>query len=373
MKHRIAFPAFFALAIVLAFLLPGFAPAQAARIKELVEIQGVRSNPLVGYGLVVGLAQSGDTRRSAFTAQSLSSLLKRMGLNIKPDKLDVTNTAAVMVTSELEPFQSTGDRADVLVSALGNARSLEGGTLLMTPLKGADGNVYALAQGPIIVGGFDHGNKSSGLRRNVPTVGRIPQGAMIEKTVRAEFVRDGKILLSLKESDFTTANRIAGKINEALGGERAQAVNSGTIFVEANGGEENLSPVALLAKIEALDVIPDHPARIVVNERTGTVVVGGNVTLGPAAVAHGNLDVAIQTAKEVSQPAALSYGNTEKMENETFQVEEGSNALTVVPQTTTVDDLVKALNAIGASPRDLIAILQALKATGALNGELKVL
>ena len=217
MKTKTLSAPFLLFAIVLAFLLPGFAPAQAARIKELVEIQGVRSNPLVGYGLVVGLAQSGDTRRSAFTAQSLSSLLKRMGLNIKPDKLDVTNTAAVMVTSELEPFQATGDRMDVLVSALGNARSLEGGTLLMTPLKGADGNVYALAQGPIIVGGFDHGRGSSNLKRNVPTVGRIPQGAMIEKTVNTTFVNSGKILLSLKESDFTTADRIAGAINEALG------------------------------------------------------------------------------------------------------------------------------------------------------------
>ncbi len=347
--------------------------AQAARIKELVKIKGVRSNPLLGYGLVVGLPGSGDSRRTLFTNQSLGSLLRRMGVNIPPGDIDVDNTAAVMVTAELPPFANPGEQVDVIVSAIGDARSLESGTLLLTPLKGANGKVYGVAQGPLTVGGFQANvGRIAQVRRNSPTTGRITGGATIERSVPSRFVVENKIILHLNEADFTTAGRIAKAIN-TLSADIAKADNPSAVTITIPE-PERASAVNFLAKIEELDVAADVRARVVVNERTGTVVVGGLVTLSAAAVAHGNLNVSIQAGFNVSQPAPFArQGQTRVTPTGTAQVEEQNRGLKAIPKTTTVDELVKALNALGASPRDLIAILQALKASGALRGELKVM
>jgi len=362
--------------IIMAFVMAfgGLTPltADAARIKELVRVRGVRSNPLIGYGLVVGLSGTGDTQLSTFTYQSLGSLLKRMGLNVNTDRMQVTNIAAVMVTAKLNSYHETGEYADVVVSAIGNARSLAGGTLIMTPLKGADGSVYALAQGPLTVGGYSQSpTAGTAMRRNTPTVGRVPNGAIIEKSIPAQFVNNGHITLSLKEVDFITAGRIVEAINTKFQAPVAQTSGPGTVNLSLPP-EAIEKPVQFMAQVEALEVEPDTRARVVVNERTGTVVVGGNVTVGPAAVAHANLNISVDTQVGVSQPGALSGGNTVVANQTNMKVEEERNKLVSIPKTTTVDELVKSLNALGASPRDLIAILQTLKATGALRGDLVV-
>ena len=348
-------------------------PAEAARIKELVKIKGVRSNPLLGYGLVVGLPGSGDSRRTLFTNQSLGSLLRRMGVNIPPGDIDVDNTAAVMVTAELPPFGSPGEKVDVIVSAIGDARSLESGTLLLTPLKGADGRIYAVAQGPLTVGGFQaNAGRQAQVRRNSPTTGRITDGATIERGVASKFVVENNIVLHLNEADFTTAGRIVAAINKRSPG-AAKASTPGSVTVQVPEASK-ADPVSFLAQLEEIDVAADVRARVVVNERTGTVVVGGLVTLSAAAVAHGNLNVSIQNGFDVFQPAPFARrGQTAVVPNGTAQVEEQNRGLKAIPKTTTVDELIKALNNLGASPRDLIAILQALKASGALRGELKVM
>jgi flagellar P-ring protein precursor FlgI len=348
--------------------------ADAVRIKELVQVRGVRKNPLVGYGLVVGLPGTGDTRRSQFTNQSLASLLRRMGVNVAPERLEVINTAAVMVTAELPPFGSPGDRMDVLVSAIGNARSLAGGTLLMTPLKGADGEIYAVAQGALTVGGFlVDGQSLARVQRNLPTSGRVPDGATVERAIPSRFVVEDKVTLQLNEADFTTAGRIVQAINKTVGSDVARAVSPSQVEVQVPDPDK-AAPVGFLARLEAVDVIADGKARVVVNERTGTVVVGGKVTLSPAAIAHGNLSVSVTTRLGVSQPGAFaSSGRTAVVPNVDLSVEEEQEKLRAVPATATVEELVAALNALGASPRDLIAILQALEAAGALNGALEVL
>lgn len=361
--------------LVLFFVVAALVPADASavRIKELVQVKGVRSNPLVGYGLVVGLPGTGDTRRSVFTNQSLASLLRRMGVNTPPEKLDVVNTAGVMVTAELPAFGSPGEKMDVVVSAIGNARSLAGGILLMTPLKGADGEIYAVAQGPLAVGGFAiEALPFARMQRNAPTTARIAGGAMIERGVPTRFVADDSVVLTLERADFTTAGRIVEAINAALGSEVAKAPSPGAVVVSLPAGERD-NPVAFLARIEALEVQADTKAKVVVNERTGTVVVGGSVTLGAASIAHGNLNVAVMTAFGVSQPNPFAAGRTVVVPEGRLEVEEEDKKLKAVPATSTVDELVSALNALGASPRDLISILQALSAAGALHGQLEVM
>jgi flagellar P-ring protein precursor FlgI len=273
----------------------------------------------------------------------------------------------------MPPFSSSGDEIDVIVSAIGDARSLESGTLLMTPLKGADGAIYAVAQGPLTVGGFQVDSAPHArIRRNTPTTGRIPDGATVERAVPSKFVHQDQISLALDEADFTTAGRIVAAINTALGAELAKAPSPGKVLVQLPP-EAQASPVSFLAKIEALDVVADVKARVVVNERTGTVVVGGNVSLSPAAVAHGNLNVSIRTNFGVSQPGPFSGGQTVVAPNVQAEIDEGEHKLHAIPKTATVDELVEALNALGASPRDLIAILQALKSSGSLRGELEVM
>lgn len=362
-----------AFAFVLLFVLAGTRTVDAARIKDLTTVRGVRSNPLIGYGLVVGLNGSGDSRRSQFTQQSLANLLRRLGLNLEDSRLDVRNTAAVMVTAEIPPFTGSGEKVDVVVSTLGDARSLTAGTLLMTPLKGADGKTYAVAQGQLVVGGYEVDAPFASVRKNFPTSARIPGGATIEQAVPATFVEDGKVLLTLNEADFMTAGRMVEAINGQLGDGVARALSPGQ--VELTLPQESVeNPVPFLAQVESLDVAPDGPARVVFNERSGTVVVGGNVSLGPAAVAHGNLNVAVITRFGVSQPGPFARrGRTAVVPNTAVSVDEEDQELVAVPEATTVDALVRALNALGASPRDLMAVLEALRAAGSLKAELRIL
>lgn len=361
------------LALFTALALAAPRSAEAVRIKDLVEVRGVRTNPLIGYGLVVGLPGTGDSRRTLFTNQSLAAMLQRMGVNVDPTRLDVTNTAAVMVTSELPPFAAVGDEIDVLVSAMGDARNLASGTLLLTELKGPDGKTYALAQGAVTVGGFGVSSSLVDIRRNNPTSARIPRGATVEQPLPSSFVADNAVVLILREQDFTTAGRIVDAINATMQGELAKAVNPGQVQVQIPSAAQS-APVAFISQLEAIDVVADTKAKVVISERTGTVVVGGNVTLSAAAVAHGNLNIAVITQLAISQPAPLSTtGQTVVVPNAGVTVQEDEGEVIAVPVTTTVDEMVRALNALGASPRDLMAIFQALKQAGALNAELEVM
>lgn len=347
--------------------------AEAVRIKDLVEVRGVRSNPLVGYGLVVGLPGTGDSRRTLFTTQSLAAMLQRLGVNVDPTRMDVTNTAAVMVTAELPPFAAVGDKLDVLVSAIGDARSLASGTLILTELKGPDGKTYGLAQGALTVGGFGVTSALVDIRRNNPTSARIPKGGSVEQPLPSSFVADNAVVLLLDEADFTTAGRVVDAVNAAMQGELAKAVNPGQVQVTIPAAYQ-ANPVAFISELESIDVVVDTRARVVISERTGTVVVGGQVTLSPAAVAHGNLNIAVITQFGVSQPPPLSTtGETVIVPNVGVTVQEDESEMVSVPQTTTVDEMVRALNALGASPRDLMAIFQALDRAGALNAELEVM
>lgn len=357
-----------ALALIVLVALPAF--AGKARLKELTDVQGFRENALVGYGLVVGLTNTGDTEQVLFTMQSMSGLLGRLGVRIDPRDIRSRNVAAVMVTSKLPTFARTGGTIDVTVSAMGNARSLQGGTLLFTPLSGADGVVYAVAQGPVQVGGFDMQAAYASVRKNSPSSGTVPGGATIEKSVIPN-LGAGPLTLRLRKPDFTNASRIAAAINTSLGGSGAKALDAAAVEVAVPAGQ---GTTELLAQLEALEVDADTRAKVVVSERTGTVVLGETVRLRPAAVAHGGLRVSIQTSFGVSQPGALATnGQTVVAPSQQVDATESQKSAVKVPQASTVDELVTALNAIGAAPRDLIAILQALKAAGALDADIEVL
>ncbi|MBP2655580.1 MAG: Flagellar P-ring protein [Firmicutes bacterium] len=321
------------------------AAAQAfTRIKDIAKVQGVRSNQLVGYGLVVGLAGTGDSSKSAFTVQSIASMLKNFGVTVSTSQLQGKNVAAVMVTAELPPFVKSGDTIDITVSSLGDAKSLQGGMLLQTPLKAATGLVYAVGQGPLSLGGNQKG---------FSTVAKIPGGAIVERDVPTRIENNGNIALALSDPDFTTANRIAAAINREFG-EAATATDAGTVQIKVpNQYAGNL--VGFIAAVEDIDVRPDNAAKIVINERTGTVVMGGNVTIDTVAVAQGGLAVRVGGKQS---PA----GANETQAN-----------LVMLPGTANVGDVVKALNAVGAKPQDLIAILQAMKAAGALHAELQLI
>ncbi len=349
------------------------APASAARVKDIASTKGVRENPLIGYGLVVGLDGSGDKRGTEFTIQSLASMLARMGIGVDPSLIQVKNVAAVMVTAQLAPFARTGATLDVLISSVGDAASLEGGTLLMTPLFGADGRVYAIAQGPISVGGFSAGGGSgSSVQKNHPTVGRIANGATVERELGFELAGQGHFELALSRPDFTTALRTARAINARFGRELASAPDPGTVRVRLP--EEFASDaVRFLAAVESVEVEPDRLARIVVNERTGTVVMGEAVEIRTVAVSHGSLSVTISARNEVSQPEPFSRGETARVRNEEISAVEEGARLTLVEGPVTIAELVRGLNAIGVTPRDLIAILQAIDAAGALSAELELL
>ena len=348
--------------------------AQAARIKDIANIRGVRQNQLFGYGLVVGLDGTGDGTKSLFTVQSLGSMLERMGVTVDPDDLKVKNVAAVMITADLPPFARSGSRIDVLVSSIGDAKNLQGGTLLLTPLKAADGNVYAVAQGPVSTGGFSYGKGTgTGVQKNFPTVGRIVGGATIEREIAGNFNEREDLTLALHAPDFTTATRVAQAINMAFGDTLASTPDAGTIKVAVPDLYRGRS-VELVALIENLGVTPDTISKIIINERTGTVVMGENVRIATIAIAHGNLSIEVNKRDNVSQPLPFSPGGqTVVTSDRDVRVEEGRNPLFLVESGVSIGEVVRALNALGVSPRDLIAIFQALKAAGALQAELEII
>ena len=340
------------------------------RVKDLATVEGVRSNPLVGYGIVVGLEGTGDGTQAAFTIQSLANLLRRMGVAVPPSAIRVRNAAAVMVTAELPPFARPGQVVDVQASSMGDAKSLQGGTLLMTPLQGPDGSVYAVAQGSISIGGgFLGGAGGNSVQKNHQTAGRIPGGATIERglTVKLE---GSALRLILKTPDFTTALRIAEGLNAALGSSIARAEDAGGIAIKVPS-ELADDPVAFIARLEEVLVRPDAAARVVINERTGTVVMGGQVRISQVALAHGSLTVEVKTWLEASQPAPLSKkGETVVLPHQEVTVNEGPNRILTLQEGVTVAEIVDALNALGVSARDMIAIFQAMKAAGALHADL---
>jgi flagellar P-ring protein FlgI len=355
-------------------MLAAAAPAYAGRIKDIATVQGVRSNPLLGYGLVVGLDGSGDqTNQTPFTTQSLTSMLTQMGVTVPAGtNLQVTNVAAVMVTGNLPAFSQPGQAIDVTVSAVGNAKSLRGGTLLLTPLKGADGHIYALAQGNVVVGGAGAAANGSKTQVNHLSVGRVPNGGLVERALPPASGIQETIQLELIQSDFTTARRVVEAINGRFGEGTASAVDARVLRIKAPA--ESNARIAFLADIENLDVKPgDLAAKVIFNARTGSVVLNKSVTLEPAAVAHGNLTVTIRTEPVVSQPAPLSPGRTVQGARSDISVQQGGGGLGYLPNAANLADVVKALNALGATPQDLLAILQALKAAGALRAELEVL
>ena len=341
------------------------------RIKDMVRVEGARDNQLVGYGLLVGLDSTGDSAQVSFTNQAVRNLVTRLGT--RPDVADqikTKNTATVIITANLPPFVRPGDRIDVTVSSLGDARSLQGGVLLQAPLLAADGQVYAVAQGAVSIGGFAAAGAGAQVSKNHPTVGRIPGGALVEASVPTLIAPDNMLSLSLRYPDDAAAVAVAAAINQTAP-DAAVPRDAGTVLVSLPEPFRG-RPTEFLAVIGQLTVIIDPPARVVINERTGTVVVGGPVTISPVAVAHGSLTVEIRTTAAVSQPPPLSGGETVVLPETAITVEEEAAALAPL-RAATVDDLVRSLNALHATPRDLIAILQAIKQAGALHAELEVL
>jgi flagellar P-ring protein FlgI len=361
------------LVAIVAVLSAAAAEVQAARLKDIATFRGVRPNQLVGYGLVVGLAGSGDGSDAVFTLQSMSSMLEKMGVTVPAEEIKVKNVAAVMVTAELPPFSRTGTRLDALVNSIGDAKTLQGGTLLMTPLKGADGLVYAVAQGPVATGGFLVGASSGDkVGKNFPTVARVVQGASVEREIPFSLNQVDSLTLALNKPDFTTATRVAESINASMGNV-ARTQDSGSIQVAVPPGFVGNIP-ALIAAIEVLNVTPDAISRVVINERTGTVIMGESVRISTVAIAHGNLSVEIKTSYNVSQPMPFSdTGRTVVTPDTQTMVKEGRAPLQIVSSGVSIGDVVRALNALGVTPRDLISILQALKAAGALQAELEII
>ena len=348
-------------------------PLYAERIKDLASIAGVRSNQLIGYGLVVGLNKTGDKSQIVFTGQSLRSMLARLGITLPPGVSSKTkNIAAVTVHADLPAFAKPGQLIDVTVSSIGDAKSLRGGTLLMSPLKGLDGKVYAIAQGNLVVGGLSaSGQDGSKITVNNPTVGRIANGATVERSVPSSFNLGNALVFNLHNSDFTTANRMVEAINKILGPDTAKAVDATSIKV--NAPSDYSQRVSFASLVENMQVFPDDaPARIIVNSRSGTVVINGRVRIQPAAVSHGSLVVTISEDNAVSQPNALAAGETTPVAQSEVTIEEGNHTFLFNPGVT-LDQIVKAINKVGAGPSDLVAILEALKSAGALRAELIII
>lgn len=350
------------------------AASHAERLKDLTSIQGVRQNQLIGYGLVVGLDGSGDqTTQTPFTVQSVASMLQQLGVNLPPGTtLQLKNVAAVVVTSSLAPFAQPGQTMDVTVSSMGNAKSLRGGTLLMTPLKGADGQIYGMAQGSVLVGGVGAAAGGSKTQVNHLSVGRISAGATIERALPTALGQGNVVLLELKDSDFSTASRVVDAINRRFGSATAQAQDGRVIRVQApeNSGER----VAFLGALESISVTPDQAsAKVILNARTGSIVMNQAVTLDSCAVAHGNLSVVISTEPVISQPAPFSGGQTVVGQRSQIDINKEPGQLLLLKGGASLADVVKALNAIGATPQDLLAILQAMKAAGSLRAELEII
>jgi flagellar P-ring protein precursor FlgI len=344
------------------------------RLKDIAGLQGAGSTPLIGYGLVVGLNKTGDRKQTIFSTQTLANMLERFGLSVNAGEMKVENVAAVLVTAELPSYARAGARVDITASSVGDARSLQGGTLLATPLRGTNGQVYALAQGALSIGGFGGGGGGNAVAVNHLTVGRVPGGALVQTGSGTAMPSTDELSIVLREPDFTSASRLAKVVNGDLGANTARVLDPGTITVRVPA-EYKDSIAELMARLEVLPIETDAPARVVINERSGTVVVGGNVRISSAAVAHGNLAVKIETRYDVSQPNQFSNrGDTVVVPQTQVNVaEQPDRRLVTLEEGTTLDAVVRALNALGASPRDIIAIMQALKAAGALRAELVLL
>jgi flagellar P-ring protein precursor FlgI len=356
-------------------LLAATTPAHAERIKDLASVAGVRTNQLIGYGLVVGLNGTGDqTSQAPFTIQSIRNMLAKFGVTIPANvNPQLKNVAAVTVTAELPPFTKTGQTIDVTVASIGNAQSLRGGSLLMTPLRGIDGEVYAIAQGNMVVGGFGaSGNDGSKITVNIPSAGRIPNGASVEREVPSNFSGTPYVTLNLNTPDFTTSSRLAEGINKLMGEGTAQSVDAVTVRVAAPS--DTSQRISYVAALESLEIDPgDAPARVIVNSRTGTVVIGSRVRVKAAAVSHGSLTVTISERSDVSQPNALAQGTTVTVPRSDIKVDQPEARMFLFNEGVDLDTIVRAVNQVGAAPGDLVAILEALKQAGALRAELIVI
>jgi flagellar P-ring protein precursor FlgI len=354
------------------------APLQAyafSRVKDLVDVEGVRDNMLVGYGIVVGLNGTGDSLRNApFTQLSIQTMLERMGVNTRGAQMQTKNTAAVMVTANLPGFSAQGSRIDVSVSALGDAKSLQGGTLLVTPLFGADGQIYALGQGPVAIGGFSAQGQGASVTRGVPTAGRIANGAIIERETGFVLANETTLRLSLHNPDLTTATRIAAAVNRYLGGAIATANDPATVRLNVPAAYPN-GVIGLLTDVEQLKVDPDQPAKVIIDEQSGVIVMGSDVRISTVAIAQGNLTIKVTETPVVSQPAPFSKaGTTEVVPRTQIQVDDGKgNKMAVLHDGVSLQKLVDGLNALGVGPRDIISILQAIKAAGALQADIEVI
>ncbi|HEX3674585.1 MAG TPA: flagellar basal body P-ring protein FlgI [Rhizomicrobium sp.] len=364
-------------AAALSALLLVIAPVEAlafSRVKDLVDVQGIRDNMLVGYGLVVGLNGSGDSLRNApFTQQSLNTMLERLGVNTRGTTMQTKDVAAVMVTANLPAFSAQGTRIDVSVSALGDAKSLQGGTLVVTPLFGADGEIYSLAQGPVAVGGFSASGQGASVTRGVPTAGRIANGAIVEREIGFKLADAQTLKLSLHNPDLTTAMRIADAVNTYLGGNIATVTDPSTVRLIVPPAYKN-GVVGLLTDVEQLKVTPDEPAKVVIDENSGVIVMGSDVRISTVAIAQGNLTIRVTETPQVSQPTAFSQGGTTQVVPRTqIQVDDShGNKMAMLSQGASLHQLVDGLNALGVGPRDIISILQAIKAAGALQAEIEV-
>jgi flagellar P-ring protein precursor FlgI len=373
--HRLAIITLGAFALLLGLSLAAGDAFAASRIKDIASIEGVRENQLIGYGLVVGLDGTGDTLRNApFTRQSLEAMLERLGINTRNTNMRTDNVAAVMVTADLPPFSRQGSRIDVTVGALGDAENLQGGTLLVTPLMGADGEVYAVAQGNIAVGGFKAQGQGGSVTKGVPTAGRIANGAIVEREIDFQLAALPQLQLALRNPDITTAQRIAMVINEHIGSPVAMALDPGTVQLTPLPAQR-ADIMGFLTSIEQLTVEPDQLARVVIDEVSGTIVMGANVRVSTVAIAQGNLTIRVTETPQVSQPQALSNtGKTTVVPRTDINVDESKNAkLAMVEEGVRLQDLVDGLNALGIGPRDMISILQALKVAGALQADIQVL
>ena len=370
-KNRLLPAVSLGIALLLCVVFAG--SVSAARIKDIANIKGVRSNQLVGYGLVIGLNGTGD-KDDKVTLRSISEMLEKMGLTVNPDDIKADNVASVIVTAKLPAFARAGSRIDVLVSSIGGADNLQGGTLLFTPLKGADRKIYAIAQGPVSTGGFKvEGSSGGGVQKNHPTVGRVADGALIEREIKTDFASKSKLVLSLHNPDFTTASRTVAAINKTLAADYAKTPDSGTIEITVPP-EFDGNIVGLVTVVENIGVNPDMYARVIINERTGTVVMGADVRLSTIAIAHGSLSIQIRETTSVSQPTAFSRGGQTVASPESdITVKEARAPIYVLESGVSIGDVVRALNALGVTPHDLIAIFQAIKAAGALQAELEII
>jgi len=347
-------------------------PPRTVRIKDITTVEGVRDNPLIGYGMIVGLNGTGDRRQTMFSTQTLGNILRRMGVQIPASSVRVNNVAAVMVTATLPPFARPGMRLDVTVSSVGDAKSLEGGLLLLTSLYGADGQAYASAQGPLVLGGYTAGTRGNSVQINHPTTGRIAAGGIVERDTSVDLGKLPRLALLLREADFSTAREIAAAINRDAGRDLALPVDARRIELRTEGTAADALP-ALLARIEETVVAVHSRARVIVNERTGTIVMGKDVSLAACSILHGNLAIDITTEFQVSQPAPFSQGQTTVVPQTAVRAAETPARRVELREGATVDDLIEGLQQIGATARDVVAILEALKAAGALDAELEVI